>query len=1417
MSEDINRSIRIYLNTTDANKKYSELVASTSRLTAKLNELQQAGQSNTHEFAKVQKQIDSNVRQQGLYEAKVKETTRVLKNLSGATLNELNAQYRVLKRELANTTRGTTEYTTRLEQLRRVETQRNIVLKETSGAMTKQESGFSRLASRINKYGTTIMAAAAAVTGISLTLRKSAQDAAHMDDVYSDVMKTTGLTKEEVLDLNVALKAMDTRTSRENLNLLARDAGKLGISGKEDLLNFVEGANQIKVALGEDLGEDAIKNIGKMADVYSKATDAMDGKNLKEKMLAVGSAINELGANSSASEPYLVQFAARLGGVANQAGIGMDSILGYASALDQDMQAVEMSATAFQKFIMVLLAEPDKMARQAGLNVKEFNKLLGTDTNAAIKQVLTAMNEKGGLQQLIPTFKELGLDGARAVGVLSSMASSIGKVEIAQGIATKSMQEATSVTKEYNIKNNNMQAALEKAKKSFLDASEALGKSLSPILLKSTKATTYLIKAFAELGPWLKENKGLIITLVSVWSLYALALAKSTIATKANLVISKAVAAWKTTEKVAVLAASYAYNTLTGNTVRAAAAQKMLKATMASTPWGAILVAVTALAIGVYKLATAKQKVTQSAQSLINIQKEVSSQYGKQAGEVDVLVAKIKNENIRQSERLEAIKKLKEIIPGYNGMLNAEGKLINHNTEEIKNYLVQLEKQIKMKAAQDEWEELIRKKRLSDKKVADEKARNDQQQERNKAGDVYGGESAIAGEVARATARNISQDKYNEALNEQKEIQEAILVLEQEIKTADTPKETIETPKVGGTTTDTTNNPEFDKAKDEKNAFEKLLNEKERLYDEYNRRLKLELNANFITTEDYNVKIAQSDVDLYAEKAQLLEKFKPQFAENIEWIAQLSSKNADSQIAADEALQQKKIELLKKNRDNTISEKEKELDLLRDKAKDDYAHGRMNEAEYNQELSRLTLQSLTDKIIAHQTYQNDIKEQIQEGTKVQVDALEEAEKATADSLGVVMQMTQDSLIDKRKLLAQFQSVTLKDQMAEEIRIVKAKLGASEAFEIAKKAIEEKYANERYQMAASIGLTSLSDQYANEMAALEKHLAEMGATEEESEQARANVKLKYAQQYNEQASQLVNAASAFTQALQSSETANLDAEHEKRLSALTKSYNAGIISQEDYNNQKSQLDYEQKVDSLEIEKKYADANFAMQAATITIAMATGIMSAWASSMSLGPIAGPIAGGILTALLVGTGIAQLAQANAEREKIKAMTIEAPASSSSGSVSRVALPQAKEGRYNVIGADDGKAYDNVEYVGPAKTGIIHTPTLVGEAGSELIVDHKTLNKIRMDAPFVLEAIQQARVPQRASGNYTKISDIPSSGGDNNVQNILSEIQSSLGRLNLILGSIDENGVESIIVLTELERKIALRNKSKNRGTKQ
>lgn len=615
--------------------------------------------------------------------------------IAGLSMKELRNRQRELNAVLSQLPGDSPLYEKYRKQLDQV----NNRMRELRGTAQSTQGSLSKLANGFNKYFTLVASFIATITGASMAFRRLAEDVAKMDDVYSDVMKTTGMTRDEVVELNKDFKNLDTRTARDQLNLLARDAGKLGISGKKDILDFVEAGNQIRVALGADLGDDAIKNVGKMVSVYKNSTEQLKGTGLKEQMLAVGSAINELGMTSTASEPYLVSFAGRLGGISKQAKISMADILGYASALDQDMQAVEMSATALQKFIMKVMGEPAKFAKIAGVEVKEFSQLLNTDANAAIKTVLRSLNEKGGFQQLIPIFQEMGLDGARAVGVLSAMAGSIDKVDEAQRTAHQAMTDGVSVTNEYNIKNENLAAQLEKARKAFKDTSLELGEKLNPILLKSTRGTTYLIKALVELPKWLKQNKGLIFTLVSVMLVYTIAVNKARIANillvgseKLRLFWSKAVVAG-THLQIAATAL------LTGNTIAANVATKAFFATLKLNPYVAVGVALAGLTIGIYKLMTSNKKAVDSVKALNDINSEAISNTRLEIIEFERLRKTLFDNSKSYEVRKKALEKIKEIVPDYHASLTEEGRLINNNADALENYTKKLVLSEKIKVA----------------------------------------------------------------------------------------------------------------------------------------------------------------------------------------------------------------------------------------------------------------------------------------------------------------------------------------------------------------------------------------------------------------------------------------------------------------------------------------------------------------------------------------------------------------------------------------------------------------------------------------------------------------------------------------------------------------------------------------------
>ena len=350
-----NRSIKIFIDNSDAMSSAKKLRSEINRLEGDLKSLAAEGKKESAGYKRNERDLAKLTKSYATHQNKVQETERVLKNLSGATLPDLYRTRSMLRGELSKTERGTDKYNKTLKMHGRVQKEISLAQRELNGQYGRQGTLMSKMTSGFNKYFGIATAFVASITGMSFAFRRLSQDAAAMEDTYADVMKTTDLTRKQVGELNEEFKKMDTRTAREQLNMLARDAGKLGMSSKKDILDFVEAGNIINVALGEDLGEDAIKQVGKMSNVYQRATKEIEDQDLKGRMLAIGSAVNEVAQNSTAAEPYLVSFAGRMGGVSAQAGIGIDKRLGYASALDQDMQSVEMSATALQKFIITII------------------------------------------------------------------------------------------------------------------------------------------------------------------------------------------------------------------------------------------------------------------------------------------------------------------------------------------------------------------------------------------------------------------------------------------------------------------------------------------------------------------------------------------------------------------------------------------------------------------------------------------------------------------------------------------------------------------------------------------------------------------------------------------------------------------------------------------------------------------------------------------------------------------------------------------------------------------------------------------------------------------------------------------------------------------------------------------------------
>lgn len=639
----------------------------------------EAGESgNTKKLEQYKKEFNKVTGEIRVMQRAAVDVDRVLSNLSTSGPKELQRTLKALIKEQENIKRGTKAWDELQEKIKSVRSEISRVNSESR----KSEGIFSRLSNSFNKYATLTASVFASITGVVFSMKKSVSDYAEIDKKITDTTKFTGLTGEALDELQEKFKRIDTASTRQQLNDLAAEAGKLGKTTKEAVIDYVEGADIINIAL-DDLGEGATKDIGKLAEIYGDA----EKMGLKNAMLAIGSAINEVSQNSTASASYLVEFENRMAGIGKQADISVPKIMGYASVLDQNAQKVEMAATAMQGIIMKMYKEPEKLAKIAGVDIQKFVKLIKEDANEALLYLLDTLGKAGGIEALAPIFNEMSLDGARASSVLSVLAGNIGKIRSEQELAQKAFDEGTSVIREFNIQNNNVQSQLEKNRKGLQEISYELGKMLLPYMKYFLSSASITLRVLKNILEFLIEHKGVIISLAAGVAAYTVAIKVNTIATAANNVVTKTGTVLSLAYQAAILLCKYAFNLLRGQTIAATRAMVAFNAICRTNP-GAVLIGVLTVSILALKKYTNETKKAEKATSdLDKIKKEISSSYSGEEVKINNLTSIIHNNNLSNNTRINAIQQLKSLIPEYTAELSKEGNIIHENTQAVENYI----------------------------------------------------------------------------------------------------------------------------------------------------------------------------------------------------------------------------------------------------------------------------------------------------------------------------------------------------------------------------------------------------------------------------------------------------------------------------------------------------------------------------------------------------------------------------------------------------------------------------------------------------------------------------------------------------------------------------------------------------------
>lgn len=646
----------------------------------------------------------------------IKETKRQMQlvnntmaNLKNSSIRDLEYSIKALNQQMHGMERGTEQF----KQMELKAKQLKAELQAVRAEGVAQESWIKRSADWFNRMQGIALGAVAAISGITFTVKKCVEEYAKMDDEMTNVRKYTGQAAEEVERMNEDFKKMDTRTPRQKLNQLAEDAGRLGITSTAAVEEFVDGADKINVALGDDLGDKAVSQIGKLAQMFGEDKT----KGLRGAMLATGSAVNELAQNSSASAGYLVDFTARVAGVGKQAGFTQAQIMGLASVLDQNMQQDETAATAVQNLLAKMFQDSAKFAQIAGLNVKEFAKTLKEDANGALLQFLAAMRAKGGFADLAPMFEEMKMDGSRATGVLTVLADKLDDIKTAQNLANEAYSEGTSVLNEFETQNESVQAQLDKASKKFLDLSIELGQKLYPAARYCISAASLGVRALSTLVDFVKDYWRILIVLTAAIVTY-------TAVSKAKLIAEKAQMAWLNImilrEKAHLVLVGLKTSALkTMAIVQMALTREIKLTTAAQMLWNKVLLAnpitaVIAVVAGLTAAIVTLSKETSTAEQAQRDYNDAVTDANKQAAEEEAsimrLVSAIQSNTTAESDRKAALEELNgKLMREHLGNITEEAVRTGQATRQIQSYIDMMKKKIVIDGLQKKLAESIAK------------------------------------------------------------------------------------------------------------------------------------------------------------------------------------------------------------------------------------------------------------------------------------------------------------------------------------------------------------------------------------------------------------------------------------------------------------------------------------------------------------------------------------------------------------------------------------------------------------------------------------------------------------------------------------------------------------------------------------
>jgi TP901 family phage tail tape measure protein len=1394
------------LNASDAQKeihnlseKNKELRDSNKEIKKAMTDLIATGKAGGKQWKRLDDQLKENNKTIGENNKKIAECEKRLDKTT-MSANQLARKANALRKELRDTVKSLQpeKYAALEKELKEVE--------KAYGQATKKAEGFGGSLLSLNKIKT-VLAGVFVTIGAMITgqivggLRDAISTIIEFEKKNSTLAAILGTTKKSIKDLTDEARRLGATTSytAAQVTALQIELAKLGFF-KEDIKAMTPSVLKFAKAVDTDLAS-AATLAGATLRIFN--LDAEDTERALSTM-AIGTT------SSALNFEYLNSAMSTVGPVANSFGFTIEETTALLGALANSGFDASSAATATRNILLNLADSSGKLALALGGPVNNLDDLV---------KGLKKLNSEG-----IDLNKALELTDKRSVAAFNTFLNGTDTVLALCDAVTGAEDDFNAMSEEMG---DNVQGALNR-----------LSSTIEGVVLRFYESKG-ILRDLIDLATLMVEGVGGMIDMFNKWGVVTYTVtaylvsyygglkiatmwhARFKAATLASVVTEKAHAVQLYISRAATLTYAAAQALLHKNTTRCTAALRLMRIELLKNPYTALLALLVAAGVAIYQLAKKTEQASAAMKAHQEVVKKVNEEYSSQEARIKTLVAAINDENLSNYTRKQRLAELKELIPEYNAELNEEGRLINNNKEAIDQYLVSLEKQIKLKAYQEELEELYKKKRnLESQESEQSDAYWDTRQQNTLSGynrnsltakisrlfgtekeanqlkalqttqkDLAGIESAIAqinNDILKTEATATSLTGTNkENINtetslikkleaEKKKVQEQwaedskanIAKKNKEIERIDAEikhlnelgkvKKKAEAGEYKNTETDATLKPL------------EIEHEKRMLLIKQNREKENKTEAQYILEETAeNLRYYRERIDALqkleaktpAQKKKLLDEIHKLETEAQTAIFTETGKQEDARI---KRVQEKRDERLKiETAYYNVQKDTMEKAVLNQSITQEAADAYMLEVEAEHAAELLEI---------NRTYQNDIAALEITGKQKRIETATEAADAVRES---EMKLLRDRAAIAQKV-REITSVPvgingMQEMHRKQVQDVETTYNA--IIEIARQAgistvnLEEQknreinrlnyeYQSSIYQIQAEIGL-SWQQQHEQELARL-KHLHDEGLIDEKKYQTlrlkegKKNI-LQYFQYYSALSSSMVNS-------IQEAEIASVEAKY-------------AVLIQEAENNGEdtAALEEEKENKKLEIQKKYADLQFAMKCSQIIADTAVAIMETHASLGGWTPAA------IAAAAIMGvTGAAQLALAEVEREKVKNMSVSNTAGSKKVTAERV------------VSGSSGGGYSEGGYTGPGGryevAGVVHK--------GEYVVPQPEMNNPKViDAVSTIEAIRRQRtnanpLPQNP-GEYYEGGYVTSPAGDSFYREFLEaakELRASCEAIKLI-----------------------------------